>query len=379
MNNFSAIRFPHVLVGLVALAVVTFSQTVAAQQNWQAKVGAETPSMGRQALAFLPNELWIHAGDRVTWAFNSDEIHTVSFLVVGQPFPPFAGPFGGCPGFSAGSASFDGSTCVTTPPSVKGNPAFTVTFPSAGNFKVQCLVHNTMNGVVHVLDPAAALPHDQAFYDKEAANEQRNLLKDNDHAMSTDAPGMSMSHSANMLSVRVLAAKGRLSSGSKKLAASSGANLPANAHVTAGVGEIDSTPGGVQTSSLVRFVSGKIVVHVGDTVEWGNHDPEEPHTITFGPDPAGDPFPPSGNVTVDADGGLRATLNSPSDAVHSGFIEQALPDQPGLPANSNPDNAIGAPFNATYFRVTFMGPGTYNYHCVLHDNLGMVGQVVVVP
>src|SRR5579864_2246655 len=379
MNNFSAIRFPHVLVGLVALAVLTLSQTVAAQQNWQAKVGAETPSMGRQALAFLPNELWIHAGDRVTWAFNSDEIHTVSFLVVGQPFPPFAGPFGGCPGFSAGSASFDGSTCVTTPPSVKGNPAFTVTFPSAGNFKVQCLVHNTMNGVVHVLDPAAALPHDQAFYDKEAVNEQRNLLKDNDHAMSTDAPGMSMSHSANMLSVRVLAAKGRLSGGRKKLAASSGANLPANAHVTVGVGEIDSTPGGVQTSSLVRFISGKIVVHVGDTVEWGSHDPEEPHTITFGPDPARDPFPPSGNVTIDADGGLRATLNSPSDTVHSGFILQALPDQFGMPVNSNPDNAIGAPFNATYFRVTFTGPGTYNYHCALHDNLGMVGQVVVLP
>jgi plastocyanin len=50
-----------------------------------------------------------------------------------------------------------------------------------------------------------------------------------------------------------------------------------------------------------------------------------------------------------------------------------------MPVNSNPDNAIGAPFNATYFRVTFTGPGTYNYKCALHDNLGMVGQVVVLP
>jgi plastocyanin len=376
MKNFNGIRFSCVFVGLVALAALSFSQTAAAQQNWHAKVGAETPSMGRQALAFLPNEIWIHAGDSVTWTFNSDEIHTVSFLVVGQIFPPF--PVG-CPGFSFGAASFDGSTCVTTPPSVKGSPNFTVTFPTAGNYKIQCLVHNTMNGQIHVLDPSVGLPHNQAFYDQEAANEERNLLKDNDHAMSKDAPGMSMSHPMNSVSVRVLAANGRLSGGSKKLAASSGANLPANAHVTAGVGEIDSTPGGVQTSSLVRFVSGKIVVHVGDTVEWGNHDPEEPHTITFGPDPVGDPFPPSTNVTVDADGGLRATLNSPSDTVHSGFIEQALPDQFGMPVNSNPDNAIGAPFNATYFRVTFTGPGTYNYHCALHDNLGMVGQVVVLP
>jgi len=375
MNNVNAIRCPQVLTALFALAVFAFPVTAAAQQNWHAKVGAETPSMGRQALAFLPNEIWIHAGDSITWTFNSGEIHTVAFLLVGQPFPPF--PVG-CPGFSVGSASFDGSTCVTTPPSVKGNPNFTVTFPSAGNFKVQCLVHNTMNGVVHVLDPATALPHDQAFYDKEASDEQRNLLND-DPAMSAGVPGMSMSHSGNMVFVRVLAAKGRLSGGTKKLAASSGANLPANAHVTAGVGEITSTPGGVQTSSSVRFVSDKIVVHVGDTVEWGNYDPEEPHTITFGPDPVGDPFPPSSNVTVDADGGLRATLNSPSDSVHSGFIEQALPDQPGLPVNSNPNNAIGAPFNATYFRVTFTGPGTYDYHCVLHDNLGMEGQVVVLP
>ena len=41
------------------------------------------------------------------------------------------------------------------------------------------------------------------------------------------------------------------------------------------------------------------------------------------------------------------------------------------------NNAIA--LNHTHFRVTFMGPGTYNYKCSLHDNLGMVGQVVVLP
>jgi plastocyanin len=152
--------------------------------------------------------------------------------------------------------------------------------------------------------------------------------------------------------------------------------MSAVGHVTAGVGEIVSTPGGVQTSSLTRFVKGKIVIHTGDTVEWGNNDPEEPHTITVGPEPQ-DIFDPSPNVTVDPDGGLHAVLNSPSDAVHSGFILQALPDEPGTPVNSTPNNAIA--LNPTRFRVTFTGPGTYNYKCVLHDNLGMVGQVVVLP
>lgn len=373
MRNVKALRLGSCFLGLFVVAVLGMAGSLQAQQNWNAKVGAETPGMGRQALAFLPNEMWIHAGDSVTWAFNSDEIHTVSFLVVGQVFPPF--PVG-CPGFSVGTASFDGSTCVTTPPSVIGSPTITVTFPTAGNYRLQCLVHNTMNGTIHVLDPAAALPHNQAFYDKEAQSEERSLLKDNDHADANDASMAGMKHSSDMISVRVLAANHRLSATTRKLAASSGANTAATAHIKAGVGEIVATTGGVQTSSLVRFVKGKLVVHVGDTVEWDNSDPEEPHTITFGPPPQ-NIFSPSSNVTLDPDGGLHATLTSPSDSAHSGFVLQPLPDGPGTPVNSNPNNAIAD--NPTIFRVTFAGAGTYNYLCVLHDNLGMDGQVIVLP
>jgi len=374
MNTFKATRLSVVFLGLVALAVLSFPLTVDAQQNWHVKAGAETPDMGRQALAFLPNEIWIHAGDSITWTFDSDEIHTVAFLVVGQIFPPF--PVG-CPGFSFGVATFDGSTCVTTPPSVKPQ-TFTVTFPTAGNYKLQCLVHNTMNGQIHVLDPSIALPHDQGFYDAEAMRETRNLLTDSDHATSSDmaTTGMGMSHGRDSVSIRVLAATERLSAGVKKVVASSGSDLSPVAHVTAGVGEIASTPGGLQTNSLVRFVKGKVEIHAGDTVEWSNFDPEEPHTITFGEEPQ-DIFDPSPNVTMDPDGGLSVVLNSPSDKVHSGFILQALDDQPGTPVNSNPNNAIA--FNPTHFRVKFIQPGMYNYKCVLHDNLGMVGQVVVLP
>lgn len=373
MKKVHAIRFSRVSLCLVALALLNFSLNVSAQQNWHAQVGAETREMARQALAFLPNEIWIHSGDSVTWSFNSDEIHTVTFLVVGQVFPPFSV---GCPGFSFGTASFDGSTCVSTPPMVKGQPNFTVRFPAAGNYKLQCLVHNTMNGVVHVLEPSIALPHDQAFYDAQAARETRDLLTDNDQVTGSDTKGMPMSHAMDSISIRILADAKRRSRGSDKIAASSDLNLSAAAHVTAGVGEIASTPGGLQTNSLVRFVKEKIEIHAGDTVEWSNSDPEEPHTITFGPPPQ-DIFSPSPNVMRDADGGLSAVLTSPDDSVHSGFIEQALDDQPGKPVNSNPDNAIA--LNPTHFRVKFIKPGTYNYICVLHDNLGMVGQVVVLP
>lgn len=373
MKNRKTVSLHSALWMFAVLTALSFALPLQAQQNWRAAVGAETPGMGRQALAFLPNEMWIHAGDSITWSFNSDEIHTVSFLVVGQLYPSFAV---GCPGYAVGAASFDGSTCVTTPPFVKGNPNFTVTFPATGNFRLQCLVHSTMNGTIHVLDPSVPLPYTQAFYDKEAQNEQRSLLTDNDHAMSSDMDGSAMAHSGNMVSIRILAAKDRMNAANRKLSSSSGANTAGTAHVKAGVGEIVSTTGGVQTSSLVRFVNGRIVVHIGDTVEWDSNDPQEPHTMTFGPEPQ-DLFDPSSNVTMDPDGGLHATLNSPSDSVHSGFILQALADEPGTPVNSTPNNAIA--LNPTIFRVTFTGAGTYNYKCALHDNLGMVGQVVVLP
>ncbi len=48
------------LVLLCSAAV--FSQAVQAQ-SWQATAGAQSRDMAVQALAFLPNEIWIHAGD----------------------------------------------------------------------------------------------------------------------------------------------------------------------------------------------------------------------------------------------------------------------------------------------------------------------------
>jgi plastocyanin len=120
----------------------------------------------------------------------------------------------------------------------------------------------------------------------------------------------------------------------------------------------------------VRFLHGTIQIREGDTVEWSNLDPQEPHTITFGTEPA-NPFPPSANVTVDADGVRHATMDAISDSVHSGFIEATFQDFPGLISEN--------PLDHTRFRITFTEVGTYPYRCVLHDNLGMTGTIVVLP
>jgi plastocyanin len=317
--------------GLVLLSGFAAPQFVQAQWSWHAALGAQSKDLGHQALAFLPNELWIHAGDTVTWRSNVDEIHTVTFLRT-VPSPQVRPPFpAGCPGFSSSPATFDGTTCVTTPPLVKGQE-FSVTFPKPGNFKLVCLVHENMTGVVHVLDPSSPLPFEQADYDDQAAEESVDLLADRDG-------GHGHGHGGRMLT-------------------------PA---VVAGNGEVTATGGGSMTLSVLRFSHESITIHVGDTVEWTNEDPVTPHTVTFGTEP-GDPMPPSGNVTIDADGARHVTLASTADSAHSGFIVSAPQERIFLPQ---------APLGATRFRVTFTHEGTYAYICALHDDLGMKGEIIV--
>jgi len=297
--------------------------------QWHATVGAQSKDKGRQALAFLPNEIWIHVGDSIAWTFNADDIHTVTFLTDGQVRPPF--PVG-CPGFSPSGASFDGSTCVTSPPFITGQ-TFIVNFPTAGNYKLVCLVHEDMTATIHVLDTSVKLPHEQSFYDREAAREAQDLLS---------APDLLSRHTHDK---------------------------PANA-VAVGIGQILANGGGHETVSLMRFVEPEQVIHAGATVEWTNFDPITPHTITFGEEPAGDPAPPSGNVTIDIDGALHGTISSTSDNVHSGFIISAPQERIGLPQ---------APLGTTKFRITFTAPGVYPYICALHDDLGMKGRIIVLP
>jgi len=329
----------------VILAATSATRTLQAKE-WEAWVGAQSRDLGSQALAFLPNELWIHTGESVRWNLTSTEIHTVTFLKPGQVRPPNFGPvFGvpvGCPGPTADGVAFDGSACVNS--GILGQDGnigtglrtYSVQFPSAGNFKFVCLVHFDMTGTIHVLNLSETLPYEQDFYNREAQTDGAALV--------SEASG--------------LTSRGNVEDNDRRTVAK----------VTAGVGAILTTTGaGSQTVSLSRFLHGVIVVRVGDTVEWTNLDPSTPHTVTFGTEPA-DPRPPSGNVTPTSDGARQAVISSAADSVNSGLLTLALQDRPNL---------AQSPLGVTRFRVTFQSPGTYNYICSLHDNLGMTGTVVV--
>lgn len=341
-------RISQSVASFLVLAIVIAGATAVAQgTQWQAVVGAESPDLGSQAIAFLPNEMWIHAGDSVRWAFVTHERHTVTFLKPGQTRPPGFGPtFGvpvGCPGLTPDGSPFDNSTCVTAGvllldadvPTPAGGLTYTVTFPSAGNFKLVCLVHPDMTGVIHVLDLSQILPHDQSFYDQQALSDQALLVSEASRLLHRAVPG--------------------------------GAQATA---VAVGLGEIVTTTGaGSQTASLMHFVPDTIVVHAGDTVEWRSLDASINHTVTFGTEPM-DPRPVSTNVTVSSDGARQATIVLPTDSVNSGFLTPTPQDRPNL--------AQVAP-NVTRFRVTFTAPGVFNYICAIHDELGMKGTVIVYP
>ena len=82
INKTGRTRLAAIFRWPLLLALVIVPQMVQAQ--WTATVGAQTDEKGIQALAFLPNEIWIHAGERITWTFHADETHTVTFLRAAQ-------------------------------------------------------------------------------------------------------------------------------------------------------------------------------------------------------------------------------------------------------------------------------------------------------
>jgi plastocyanin len=322
--NAAAVLALAVLAGLVgALAPRPLQAAVA----WQATVGAQSRDEGIQLNEFFPDELWVDAGDSVRWTWRSGEIHTVTFLS-GGPRPPLTvmtptGPqLNPKVAMPAGGPTYDGTGFVNSGLRTDEAPPFTLTLTRPGDFPFVCLVHRTMSGTLHVRRAGTPYPHDQAFYDRQARIEQARLLGEG----------------------------ARLTAEGLRDALAG----PGHDQVTAGIGRL-LEDGSI---AVVRFLPERWVIRAGQTVRWTNRDPEFPHTITFGPEPAGGPFGAFFPMGTDAPG--HATIRAPGQAVNSGFTGV------GLPAG-------------TQFSVTFTTPGSYSYICAIHDELGMHGTIIVLP
>ena len=124
----------------------------------------------------------------------------------------------------------------------------------------------------------------------------------------------------------------------------------------------------------MRFLPQQINIRAGDTVEWTNQNPVEAHTVTFGTAPTGLAIFAPSNVrpNPDPDGALHADISSNADNVSSGIIVAGAQDPNGGMGNQTP-------LGPTRFRVTFQKHGVFPYRCLLHDDLGMKGMVIVFP
>jgi plastocyanin len=113
------ILFPGILRCMAILAVLIIPKTMVASQTWQVTLGAQSEDASRQAMAFLPNELWIHAGDNITWTSKSGESHTVMFLTqttTGAAAPGTTRPANGTAGATGCAGDAQGGTSTTPSP-----------------------------------------------------------------------------------------------------------------------------------------------------------------------------------------------------------------------------------------------------------------------
>ena len=322
----TAIRVGVVVTCGLLAGLLIAPATIAADPPaaWQATAGASTRNEAVQANSFLPRQLSVDVGDSITWTVGSGEFHTITFLS-GAAAPPFViiTPSGPQPNPAAvapsGGPTYDGTGIANSGLLFKGQQ-FTLGFTKAGHYGFLCLVHAGMAGTVDVRDAGTPYPSSQRAYDVASRVTANRLLA-----------------SGRRLEARTLATARH----SRTVAAGAGAST-----------------GAWGSLAVMRFLPSKSVIHTGDSVTWINHDPETPHTITFGTEPAGGPFgafAPSG-----LDGPGHATLGSPDSSVNSGFT------------------GADFPFGTT-FAATFTAPGRYHFICALHDDLGMTGTIVVLP
>ncbi|WP_288025536.1 plastocyanin/azurin family copper-binding protein [Arthrobacter sp.] len=247
-----------------------------APQTWSVQVGQETPNQAIQGMAFLPTNVYVDAGDTVSWTAKSAEIHTVTFLAAGQslestqPFNP-ADP---AQLFSEGGSTYDGhsyyNSGVMTNVANSGFPAVTnyrLTFPTAGTFTYYCLVHGAMmKGTVHVARAGTPYPFTQRQYNQLATLQSLAILWD----------GLKLWHET--------------------------ARLADPHHVYAGADD--------GTAMVMRFIQPTVKVRVGEKVTFINNGMAAPHTVTFGAEPANFAVP-VGDPATFAGGDLNSGLMLP--------------------------------------------------------------------
>ncbi len=306
-------------VGAVSAAPAATATPVATtghhhHQDWQVLVGNQSRNQAIQGMRFLPGQIWINEGDTVTWQANAAEIHTVTFFKGGDRQQTIA-PFD--PADPAQTMRTDGQVYD---PSRYFNSGLLSTSSSFSAFPtIPVYQQYTLK-----------FAHDGNF--TYYCLVHGRMMVGTIHVREENTPyPFSQAQYDHQAAVRshMLLADGR------HLLASTRARSTRH-HVFAGAQD--------DKVMIMRFLRGTVRIRVGTQVTFDNINVIVPHTVTFGPEQSGTSLlAPYGDPTSFSSGQLS-----------SGIL------QPGQK-----------------FTVTFTKAGTFPYICILHDDMGMVGKVIV--
>jgi plastocyanin len=355
--------FRFLSLALVIALVLALSLSVAAaakapnssQQTYNVMVGWENPHQGIGIMAYFPDTVTIHVGDTVHWVQNSNEIHTVTFLAGNQPpplivpaqqlgvpanpSPLLLNPAAVDPAVPAGGL-YDGTSFVNS--GLMGREPgqfqeFDLTFTEEGTYDYMCLVHGfMMSGQVVVVGQDVPIP----------------------------SPNQAMAQGKQQMA--------------EKLAQVPAVVRAAEMQVKPPVMNNDGTVTyhvmiGYNDSQidLMQFFPDKLVVSPGDTVIWEMSQYNvAPHTVTF---LNGEPAPGL-VIPVQQQSGPPLLYINPATL----FPYQPSPE---LTRDGIYNSGIMNPIPGTTYSLTIgnMTPGLEHYICLLHDESGMKGTLMIVP
>lgn len=273
------------------------------------RAGAGEP--GYSVTRFLPAAVTVHAGETVRWQFTWFEPHSVTFGT----------PQTGAPLSTPSPATYDGPGFLTSDVTFGPGKVYDVTFTRPGRYSYNCSVHEGMTGVVAVVASASA----------------------------SDSPAAVTARGQDEYNAAI--------AGLRRVAA----DLAAQAVTVTPLGDgtrehqvfvATATADG----DTQQFFPPTITIREGDTVRWHTRV-RTPHTVTFGPFPAGRPFP--GNPAIDTPA-RPAAAYAGEGYWNSGLLGVERPA-------------------GTDWSLSFARPGTFAYYCTLHASQGHRGEVVVLP
>lgn len=288
------------------------------------KVRAGDGETGYAVNMFLPESVYVRAGDTLTWDFNWAEPHTVSF---GQPTGDPTVPTN--PGDAV--VDYDGTGFVSSGFLPEDAPpvSFSMKFTTPGTYDYFCAIHPQMTGKVYV---------------------QADGIGEQDNQPSIDGRGAATYTSA------IAALKAAAGSASAQPVAVTGSG--AGRMFTLNVSSQHDMPQG----DVNQFFPASINVGVNDSVQFVSNV-HTPHDVVFpGPVDLNGP-PPPGLDTFDP-------------------FSQSLNYSPGVKLdNSKPVIStmigLGDDYTGTKVSFSFAKTGTYIYACLLHGDQGMTGVINV--